>query len=101
MSSVLQSTAQVILSVHLFVLLSLFCCKLVQAVRRGSVSLIDSLDQSFMHLGERMAVSSPQHSATPVSPAPHADEWAESLADAIPLPSSSPASTGAAVNLLD
>ena len=71
------------------------------------MQLIDSLDQSFTQLGERMTVSGPAHSATPVSAAPHADEWA-ALVDAAPLPATVPASAGtitqgasAAVNLLD
>ena len=76
------------------------------------MQLIDSLDQSFLHLGERMAVS-PSHAAAPFSPPPepHADEWAEALVDAapLPLPSTAPASASAsaegasapAVNLLD
>jgi hypothetical protein len=40
---------------------------LLQAVRRGSVQLIDSIDHHIMHLGERLHASSPPHPSNPVS----------------------------------
>jgi hypothetical protein len=79
---------------------------LLQAVRRGSVQLIDSIDHHIMHLGERLHVSSPPHSAAPITAAPQAFEsvsamFADSALDGSALASSSEQDRVAAVSLLD